>query len=259
MDKDYQLQMSLEGKIALVTGAGRGLGKWIAKGLSLSGADVAVAALHLDGVRQTAREIEEMKGNAYPVAVDLREIDSIESMVRQIVSQFGRIDILVNNAGVSIHKSFIDVTPEDFDHIADVNFKAVYFVSQFVAKEMISNGGGKIINISSAAGFLVRAGIPYSVYAGTKAAVIMLTKALAEELAPHNINVNAVAPGYFETEMVKDRIEDKAVLERILSFTPLKRLGGRSDIINPVVFLASDASNFITGQTLFVDGGRTVL
>lgn len=259
MEKEYQLQMSLEGKVALVTGAGRGLGKWIAKGLALAGADVAVAALHIDGVRQTAQEIEQMQGNAYPVQVDLREIDSIESMVRQIMSKFGRIDILVNNAGVSIHKSFVEVTPEDFDHISNINFRAVYFVSQLVSKEMMATGGGKIINISSSAGYLVRAGIPISVYAGTKAAIIMLTKALAEELAPHNIYVNAVAPGYFETAMVKDRIEDKAVLERILSFTPLKRLGSKSDIINPVVFLASDASNFITGQTLFVDGGRTVL
>ena len=259
MDKDYYLRTRLDGRIALVTGAGRGLGKWISKGLARAGADVAVAALHMEGVSQTAREIEHMHQRAYPLQVDLTRIDSIEKMVQQVMGEFGRIDILVNNAGVSVHKPFVEVTPDDFDHVSSVNFRAVYFVSQFVSKEMISSGGGKIINISSAAGYLVRPGMSYSAYAGTKAAVIMLTKALAEELAPHKIYVNAVAPGYFATEMVRDRREDKETLERILSFTPLKRLGNASDIIDPVIFFASDASNFITGQTLFLDGGRTVL
>jgi len=259
MNQEYQLKISLKGKIALVTGAGRGLGKWIAKGLAIAGAEVAISGLHLENVQQTAKEIEKMHGNAYPVQVDLRQIDSIREMIQDVKSTFGRIDCLVNNAGVNIHKPFLSFSPEDFDHIASVNFRAVYFTSQLVSKEMVSNDGGKIVNISSAAGHLVRPGLSNAAYAGTKAAVIMLTKALAEELAPHNIYVNAVAPGYFETSMVKDRISDKKTLERILSFTPLKRLGNQLDIINPVLFFASDASNFITGQTLFVDGGRTVL
>jgi len=128
-----------------------------------------------------------------------------------------------------------------------------------VAKEMIPKGGGKIINIASAAGLLLRPGIPNSVYAGTKAGIIMLTKAFAEELAQHEIHVNAIAPGYLATPFAKDRLSDPEILANILAFTPLKKIGEAKDIIGPVVFLASEASNFITGQTIFVDGGRTVL
>ena len=259
METDQYSRMRLDGKVALVTGAAQGLGKWIAKGLALVGADIAVADINAQGAGETTNEIEQMKRNAYPVCVDLSQFDSIEAMVQQVIARFGRIDCLVNNAGVNVHKPFLEVTPEEFDRISSINFRAVYFASQLVAKEMIPRGGGKIINMSSAAGYLVRPGLPYSAYAGTKAAIIMLTKALAEELAPHNINVNAVAPGYFATPLVQDRIDDKAALERILSFTPLKRLGNEADIIDPVVFFAAEASDFITGQTLFIDGGRTVL
>jgi NAD(P)-dependent dehydrogenase (short-subunit alcohol dehydrogenase family) len=124
---------------------------------------------------------------------------------------------------------------------------------------MVRTGGGKIINIASVGGFLLRAGIPNSVYAGTKAGVMMFTKAFAEELAPYHICVNAIAPGYFATPLTQDRLSDPNIMEKILQSTPLKRIGGARDIIGPVIFLASDASDFLTGQTIFVDGGRTVL
>ena len=251
--------MTLEGKVALVTGAAQGLGKWIALGLAHAGADLALADLDKKGVDQTAKEIEEMGHKAFPVKADLTKIDSIKEMVQKTITTFGRIDCLVNNAGISGRKPFLDTTPEDFDLISNVNFRGVYFASQIVAKEMISKGGGKIINIASAAGFLIRSGVPLSVYAGTKAGVIMFTKAFAEELAPYKIYVNAVAPGYFNTPGAQGRLSDPKISDNILSFIPLKKVGEAQDIIGPVLFLASDLSNFITGQTIFVDGGRTIL
>ena len=259
MEKIDYPKMTLKGKIALVTGASRGLGKWISLGLALAGADVAVAARSPEGLEQTAREIEEMGKKAFPIKTDLTDINSIREMVQKTLANFGCIDCLVNNAGVNVHKPLLEVTPEDFDSVCAVNFRGVYFASQIVSKEMIKKGGGKIINISSAAGLLLRPGVPNSIYAGTKAGIIMFTKSFAEELAPYNIYVNAIAPGYFATPLTKDRLSDPEVLTNILSFTPLKKIGKASDIIGPVVFLASEASNFITGQTIFVDGGRTVL
>lgn len=259
MEKISYPAMTLEGKVALVTGAAQGLGKWISLGLAHAGAHVAVADLNKEGADQTAKEIAEMGRKALAVKTDLTKIDSIKETVQKTIAIFGSIDCLVNNAGLSGRKPVLDTTPEDFDLVSNVNFKGLYFASQIVAKEMISKGGGKIINIASAAGYLVRPGVHLSVYAGTKGGVIMLTKAFAEELAPFRINVNAVAPGYFNTAAAQDRFKDPKTLNTILSFTPLKKIGEASNIIGPVIFLASEASDFITGQTIFVDGGRTIL
>jgi NAD(P)-dependent dehydrogenase (short-subunit alcohol dehydrogenase family) len=251
---------SLMGKVALVTGASRGLGKWISLGLAHAGADVAVCARGFEEVKETAKLIEEMGRKSLPIRADVSSIDSIKEMVDRTISKFGFIDILVNNAGTNIRKKVLDVTPEDFDLVAGVNFRGLFFTSQFVAREMVKRGkGGKIINIGSAGGFLLRAGIPNSVYAGTKGGVVMFTKAFAEELAPHKINVNCIAPGYFATPLAMDRLSNPEVRERIMFFTPLKTIGEARDIIGITIFLASDASDFITGQTIYVDGGRTIL
>lgn len=252
-------KMRIDGQVALVTGASRGLGKWIAIGLAHAGAQVVVVSRNLEGSEQTAQEITGQGGEALPLAADVGDTDAVQRMVRQAVGHFGRIDCLVNNAGVNVHKPMLEITPEDFDCVARVNFRGVYFTSQMVAREMIARGGGRIINISSSAGLLLRPNIPNSVYAGTKAAIIMLTKSFAEELAAQHINVNAVAPGYFATPLAQDRISDPAILKTILSMTPMKQIGGPMDIIGPVIFLASEASRFMTGQTIFVDGGRTII
>jgi len=253
-------QWDLKGKTALVTGASKGLGKWIAFGLAQAGADIAVVARSLEDIRETAQEVKKAGCDAFPIQADVSDIDSVNSMVRKTIGHFGKIDILVNNAGTNIRKSFLEVTPDEFDLVSGVNFRGLYFTSQAVAKEMVKRGkGGKIINISSAGGFLIRAGIPNSVYAGTKGGVNMFTKAFAEELAPYKINVNAIGPGYFATPMVSDRLNNPDVFEKIMLFTPLKSVGRSKDIIGPVIFLASDASDFMTGQIFYVDGGRTIL
>ena len=259
MEKFELLAKPLEGKIALVTGGAKGIGEWIALGLASAGADVAVADIDLKGAQETAEEIQKLGRKAMSVRVDISNFNSITEMVQSTIKKFGRIDCLVNDAGVNVHKPFLEITPEEFDFISNVNFRGTYFVSQQVAKEMIKGGGGKIISIASATSLLLRPGIPNSVYAGTKAGIAMLTKAFAEELSSYNINVNAISPGYFATPLTEDRLSDPEVLNTILSFTPLKKVGRANEIIGPVIFLASEASNFITGQNIFVDGGRSIL
>ncbi len=249
----------VQGKIALVTGAGRGLGRWIALGLAHAGADVVIAEINSETGQETAQDVQKMGRKSLFVETDVAQVDSIEAMVGKVVKEWGRIDILVNNAGVNVRRKVEDVTPEDFDSVVSVNLRGVYFCSQAVGKVMIRQKQGKIINIASAAGFLVRQGIPNSIYASTKAGVVMLTKALAAEWAPYNININAVAPGYFATPLAAPRLKDPAALQSIMESTPLKRVGGAGDIIGPVVFLASEAASFITGACLNVDGGRTIL
>lgn len=249
----------LEGKTAVVTGAGQGLGKWIAIGLAHAGAAVAVCDCNLETAQATAEVIRQNKGVSFPFKLDVGEPNAVEDVMRGILSDLKGLDILVNNAGVNIHKPALDITPEDFDFIVRVNSKGVYFCSQAAARIMIMKKRGKIINIASAAAFLVRAGIPNSVYAMTKAGIVMLTKALSEEWARYNINVNAVAPGYFATPLVEDRLKDPDVYSRIVGSTPVGRIGYAEDIMGAVTFLSSKASDYITGQTLSVDGGRTVL
>jgi len=249
----------LRNKVAVVTGSGQGLGKWIALGLAEAGADILVADLVSKNAEQTAKEIQEMGRKAAFMALDVSDIDAVTKMMDLARNELGSLDILVNNAGVNVHKKALDISQEDFDFIVRVNSKGVYFCCQAAARLMIPNKRGKIINIASSAAFLVRAGIPNSVYAMTKAGIVMLTKALAEEWAEYNINVNAVAPGYFATPLVADRLKDPEASKSIIESTPLRRVGEAEDIMGSVVFLASDASNFITGQTVCLDGGRTVL
>jgi len=249
----------LKDKVAVVTGSGQGLGKWIALGLAQAGANILVADLVAENASQTSQEIEKMGRKSIFAEVDVGDPEAVVRMTEMARRELGSLDILVNNAGINIHKKALDMTPEDFDRIVRVNSKGVYFCSQAAARLMIPQKRGKIINIASAAAFLVRAGIPNSVYAMTKAGIVMLTKALAEEWAQYHIIVNAVAPGYFATPLVVDRLKDPEASRSIIESTPLKRVGGPEDIMGAVVFLASEASDFITGQTISVDGGRTVL
>jgi 2-deoxy-D-gluconate 3-dehydrogenase len=249
----------LKDQVAVVTGSGQGLGKWIALGLAEAGADVLVADLVGKNAEQTSKEIRNLGRKAVFMEMDVGDIDAVNKMMETAVRELGNLDILVNNAGVNVHKKALDITREDFDLVVKVNSRGVYFCCQAAARIMIPQKQGKIINIASAAAFLVRAGIPNSVYAMTKAGIVMLTKALAEEWAQYNIYVNAVAPGYFATPLVADRLKDPAASRSIIESTPLKRVGGPEDIMGTVVFLSSDASNFITGQTICLDGGRTIL
>jgi len=249
----------LEGKSAVVTGSGQGLGKWIALGLAEAGAEVLVADIVEERAKETAKEVEGMGRRSVFMRVDVGNVDAVKEMMNKAQREFRSLDILVNNAGINIHKNALDITEEDFDKIVRVNSKGVYFCCQAAARLMIPMRKGKIINIASAAAFLIRAGIPNSVYAMTKAGIVMLTKALAEEWAQYSINVNAIAPGYFATPLVADRLRDPEAYRNIIESTPLRKVGEPEDIMGSVIFLASEASNFITGQTICLDGGRTIL
>jgi NAD(P)-dependent dehydrogenase (short-subunit alcohol dehydrogenase family) len=249
----------VKGKIAIVTGAGQGLGRWMALGLAHAGADIVIAEINPQTGKSTSDAVEKMDKRALYIETDVARVDSIQSMVARVLKEWGRIDILVNNAGINVRKKAEEVTPGEFDRVAAVNLRGVYFCAQAVGRAMIEQREGRIINIASAAGFLVREGIPNSVYSTMKAGIIMMTKAMAAEWSPYNVRVNALAPGYFATPLTVPRLKDPKALKSVMDSTPLKRVGQAGDIIGPVVFLASDAAAFITGACLFVDGGRTVL
>ena len=249
----------LRGKIAVVTGSGQGLGKWIAMGLAEAGADILVADLNPETAEGTRKEIEQIGRKALSMEVDVADVEGAGKMMERARDELGGLDILVNNAGVNVHKKALDVTHEDFNFVVRVNLQGTFFCCQAAARIMIPAKKGKIINIVSPTAFLVRPGVPLSVYAMTKAGVVMLTKALTEEWAKYNITINAIGPGYLDTPMVRKRLEDPEIFKSIMDSTPLKKIGSAEDIVGAAVFFASDASNFITGQTLCIDGGRTVL
>lgn len=249
----------LSGKSVVVTGAGRGIGKWVALGLACAGADVCVADINGKMASEVSHEINELGKKSMHVEIDISEPDAVSAMMNTANEYFGGLDVVINNAGVNVHKSAINVTHQDFNFVQNVNSKGVFFCSQAAAKIMIPARKGKIINTASTTAFLMRSGVPNSIYAMTKAGIVMLTKACAEEWARYNINVNGVAPGYMDTSLVAEKLQAPAVYKSIIESTPLRRIGQAEDLIGAFIFLASDASDFITGQTICVDGGRTIL
>jgi 2-deoxy-D-gluconate 3-dehydrogenase len=241
----------LTGRAAVVTGAGRGLGRALALALAEAGADVAPVTRR--PVLDLTADIERLGRRCAPLTADLANPEDVEAVIPEAVQAFGRVDILVNNAGVISRAPAVDTTPEDWHRVLQVNLHAVFRLCQAAAREMLPRRRGKIINIASLASFEV--GVLVSPYAASKGAVGQLTKALANEWAPHGINVNAIAPGYLTTEMTRalreDPVRNAAILERI----PAGRWGRPEDLGGAVVFLASPASDYVHGHLLAVDGG----
>ena len=248
-------RFSLVGKIALVTGAARGLGRDIALSLADAGADVALGLRRVDEDGGLGAAIVAKGRRALPLQMDVTRQPEIERAVHAVEQAFGRIDILVNNAGIGPANAAVDVTEEDFDATLAVNLKGTFFVSQAVGRSMIKSGGGRIINLSSQAGFV---GLPTeSVYCMTKAAIAHLTKCLAVEWGKHGINVNAVAPTFIRTPGTEKWLQDEDFRNDLLGKLPLGRVGEPADVSGAVVFLASPAAALITGATLLIDGGFT--
>jgi NAD(P)-dependent dehydrogenase (short-subunit alcohol dehydrogenase family) len=245
----------LSGRVALVTGAARGLGASFALALARAGADVALGLRDaqsggavVDGVARAARR-------ALPLQMDVTRPAEIASAVTEAKRAFGRIDILVNNAGIGPPNAAEAVTEQDFDRTVAVNVKGTFLVSQAVGRVMIEGGGGRIINVSSQAGFVA---LPNeSVYCMTKAAIAHLTKCLAVEWAKHGINVNAIAPTFVRTPGTAKWLEDESFRASLLARIPLGRVGEPADVAGAVVFLASPAAALVTGATLLIDGGWT--
>jgi len=246
----------LDGHSALVTGASRGLGAHFARTLAGAGARVAVAARGEDGLAATAAAVEAAGGTAQPVAMDVTDADSIAAAFDAAEAALGPVDLLVNNAGVAVTKPFLDCDEADWDRVVDTNLKGAWLVAREAARRMADRGtGGVIVNIASILGIRVAGGVP--AYCASKAGMIHLTKAMALELARHRIRVNALAPGYIETELNRDFFASpagQALIKRI----PQRRLGQPGDLDGTLLLLASDASAYMTGAVVAVDGGHLV-
>ncbi len=243
----------LHGKVALVCGGGRGIGKSIALGLAEAGADIAVVARTESEVEATAAEIASTGVKAMGLTLDVSQVAEIGPVVARVTDELGPIDILYNVAGINIRQLAAELKEEEFDKVMDINFKGSYFMSQEVGKRMIARGqGGKIVNIAS---IVTAFGLPkITVYTGSKGALGQFTKGLAVEWAPHNIQVNALAPGFIATDL-NTHLWTEEFTNWILTRTPAGRVGRPEDMVGTAIFLASSAADFVTGQVIYVDGG----
>ena len=236
-----------------MTGSGRGIGKSTALELAKEGAKVVVSDIDIKECQNVCDEIKKIGSDAIAVKCDISKKSDVDAMIKKTMQKFQKIDILINNAGVVLMKPFVEMTEKDWDFVLDINLKGVFLCTNAVVKQMIKQKSGKIISVASIAGEV--GFMNTSAYCASKAGIINLTRELALELSPHNINVNAIAPGVIATKMTEDMLKDKKTKEVLLASTPLGRVGQPEEIGKAVVFLASDDSNFITGHTLVVDGG----
>lgn len=247
--------MLLDNKVAIVTGASRGIGRAVALALAQAGAKVVI---NYAGNAAAAREVEEqitaIGGEALVVQADVAKLESVEDLVKQAIEKFGRIDILVNNAGITRDNLLMRMKEEDWDAVINTNLKGIFNCTKTIARVMMKQRSGKIINMSSVVGVTGNAG--QANYAAAKAGVIGFTKSMAKELASRGITVNAVAPGFIATDMTA--VLSDQIKEELAGRVPLGRLGSAEEVASAVLFLASDAATYITGQTLHVDGGMVM-
>ena len=242
----------LSGRVALVTGASQGLGRRFAQVLAEHGAAVGVAARQIDKLDELVRQIEGQGGRSASVALDVTNQASIEAAVVAVTESLGPIDILVNNAGVAVPKPVLEQTEADWDKVVGTNLKGAFFVAQQVARHMVAHGGGSIVNVASVLAFEVIGHL--APYAASKGGVWQMTKSMALELARHEVRVNALAPGYIETEINRDFLASAAG-QRMVGKVPQRRFGQPEDLDGALLFLASDASRYMTGSVLVLDGG----
>ena len=252
--KDFQIQ----GKVAIVTGASRGIGRAIAHGLSEAGAKVVLSSRKLEDLQKVAEEIRRKGGDAFPIAAHNGRIADLENLVKKTVEHYGTIDILVNNAATNpVFGPIIQVEESAWDKIMEVNVKGAFFLSRSAAQVMGEKGGGVIVNIASSAGLRP---MPFlGAYSVSKAGVVMLTKVLAVEWAGLKIRVNAVAPGIIETRFSEALWKNETILEEVQKRQPIPRVGQPEEIVGAVLFLASPASSYMTGEVMVIDGGGLLI
>lgn len=243
--------MKFDGKTALITGSARGIGKAIAERLASQGARVVISDVMMDGAEKTVQEFKDNGYEAFAIKADVSNADDVKGLIKETVAKFQTVDIMVNNAGITRDTLMIRMSEDDWDKVIDVNLKGAFLMTQATAKVMMKQRFGKIVNISSVVGQMGNAG--QSNYSASKAGLIGLTKSSARELAARGITVNAIAPGFIESEMTKKLPE--AVRQDFMNATALKRFGKPEDIAAAVAFLVSDDASYITGQVIAVNGG----
>jgi NAD(P)-dependent dehydrogenase (short-subunit alcohol dehydrogenase family) len=248
----------LSGKTALVTGGGRGLGRAMALGLADAGAEVAIADLLSSEAKGTADAVLKKGRKAMAFTADITRANDVHGVVSEVTKVFGKIDILINNAGINLLSPAEDFPLEDWQKVLAVNLTGVFLCAQAVGRVMIDRKKGKIINIASVAGLV---GTPHDAvaYNSTKAGVISLTRSLAVEWGEYGINVNAIAPGMIETDLTRKRLENKDYYDYWMRTIPLKRVGRPQDLVGAVIYLSSEASDWMTGQVVVIDGGYTAM
>jgi NAD(P)-dependent dehydrogenase (short-subunit alcohol dehydrogenase family) len=247
--------LDLAGKVAVVTGASRGIGAASARALAGAGCDLVLASRDKAALQQVAGSIERLGRRALVHPIDLQRLDGIPGLVERAVTDLGRLDILVNNAGTNVRRPAIELTEADWDTIVNLNLRAAFFCATAAGRVMVAQRSGKVVNISSIAS---RVGLPTgSIYAASKGGVSAFTRTLAVEWAPHNVQVNAVGPGYIQTALTAPLFANPEWVDRVTRRIPAARTGQPDDLIGTILFLASPASDYLTGQTLFVDGGWT--
>ncbi|MGH9604978.1 MAG: SDR family NAD(P)-dependent oxidoreductase [Terracidiphilus sp.] len=241
--------------MAIVTGTSRGLGQYLARALARAGADLVLTSRKRESLAQFETEIKAKGRRAISLELDVRNQQSIERMAADAEARFGQIHILVNNAGCNIRKPALEVTWEDWNQILETNLRGAFFVAQAVARGMIAKGYGRIVNIGSVTSVFGYAGL--APYGASRGGVRQLTMSLADDWGKHGVTVNCLAPGWFRTEQNKVLYEEREWVEYLIERIPVKRPGAPHDLDGPIVFLASEASRYVTGQTLLVDGGIT--
>jgi 3-oxoacyl-[acyl-carrier protein] reductase len=243
--------MKLEGRVAIVTGGGRGIGRYIALILAEEGADMVVSDIDTEGISETAEGIRSLGRRSLPIKSDVSLVDDVNNMVDRCISEFEKVDILINNAGITRDSLLVRMKEEDWDMVLRVNLTGTFNCMKAVTKHMMKQRSGKIVNIASIVGVMGNAG--QANYSASKAGIIGLTKSIAKELAPRGINVNAIAPGFIDTDMTRSLPEKRR--EELLRQIPMGRFGVSKDIANCIKFLVSDDSDYITGQVIHVNGG----
>jgi dehydrogenase/reductase SDR family protein 4 len=250
------MEFSLKNKVVLITGASRGIGQAIAIEMARSGADVAIASRKLPDLEKVAEEIRKTGRKCLPVPVHIGKMEEINNLVKRVLEEFGKIDILVNNAGTNPSMAqAIDIDERAWDATMNLNLKGLFFLSQAVARVMKEKGGGIIINVASIAGITPDI-LP--IYSISKAAAIMATKVMAQQWAPYNIRVNAIAPGLTKTRFSEALWKNPDILKMAMSKTPMARPAEPDEMVGAIIYLASDASSYVTGQVIAIDGGSTI-
>jgi NAD(P)-dependent dehydrogenase (short-subunit alcohol dehydrogenase family) len=250
------MDFSLKNKVVLITGASRGIGEAVAIGLAQAGADLAIASRKLPDLERVAAGVRKGGRKCLPVAAHVGRVEEVNNLVKKVVEEFGRIDILVNNAATNpTMAQALDVDERAWDSIMNLNLKGLFFLSQAVARVMKEKGGGRIINVSSIAGISPDL-LP--IYSISKAAVIMATKVMAQQWAQYKIRANCVAPGLTKTKFSEALWNNPDILKHAMALTPMGRVAEPEEMVGAILFLASDASSYITGQVIAVDGGKTI-